>query len=465
MPNETTIAPPWYERAWFTKSVTYGFILLVLVKFVHSVFFKQNDFDWHLAYGQMALKATYYADTDAFRALIFHYPPGRILIDEALSLLPRLLARAIFFCAAIGALFIIRKIWRELAGKMKPASPGVEFAAAALAFLLFANWIVRDFDECGLQILLLLFLSMAAWSLYRGAAIQSGAWLGLAITFKLTPFLFIPLLIWKRRFAEAGAAICFVIVFNVVVPGLIWGPNLTREVVVRHIQTLKTVATLDDPSENGIESPSHRNQSLKLAIARYLQTYPPGHPLFIDRNYDDVSCTIRGIDPSACQRHPLFIQFLDLPAATANLIVTIVIFSIGLVLAWRLRRRWLLLRGKTHPESASSLAPEWAVACALASVLSPLTWHQHLTLVLPCGYLVIRDALIRSDQSRIRWAGLAFVFASIWILHRDPLSKLYSLIAMSYHFDVLAVLILIVMTLTIQGAIVPSGQTLPERSQ
>lgn len=458
---------PWYERAWFTKSVTYGFILLVLVKFVHSIFLKENDFDWHLAYGQLALKATYYADSEAFRSLIsryFHYPPGRLLIDEALSLLPRLVARAIFFGAAVGALFIIRKIWRELAGKMTPASPAIEFAAAALAFLLLANWIVRDFDECGLQILLLLFLSLAAWSLYREARIQSGAWLGLAITFKLTPVLFIPLLLWKRRFAEAAAAICFVIVFNVLMPGLIWGPNLTREILVRHVQVLEKVAALDDPSENGIERPSHRSQSLKLAIARYLQTYPPGHPLFIDRNYDDVGCTERGIDPSACQRHPLFIQFLDLPKATAKHIVIFVFFVIGLAVAWRLRRRWLLLGAKTHSDSLSSLAPEWAIACAFAAILSPLTWHQHLTLVLPCGYLVIRDALNRPDQSRIRWAGFAFIFASIWILHRDPLSKLYSLIAMSYHFEVLAVLILIAMTLTMQGAIVPSGQHSSEQS-
>ena len=463
MSKEITIVSSWYERAWFTKSVTYGFILLVLVKFVHSVFLKSNDFDWHLAYGHLGLKATYYADSEAFRSLVFHYPPGRLLIDEAVSLLPRLVARAIFFGAAIGALFIIRKIWRELAEKVKPASPAVEFAAAALTFLLFANWIVRDFDECGLQILLLLFLSLAAWSLYHGARIQSGAWLGLAITFKLTPVIFIPLLLWKRRFAEAAATICFVIVFNVIMPGLIWGPNLTREIVVRHIQLLEKVVALDDPSENGMERPSHRSQSLKLAIARYLQTYPPGHPLFIDRNYDDVGCTERGIEPSACQRHPLFIQFLNLPKATAKRIVILVIFVIGLAVAWRLRRHWLLLRAKTDTDSLSSLAPEWAIACAFAAILSPLTWHQHLTLVLPCGYLVIRDALNRPDHLRVRWASFAFIFVSIWILHRDPLSKLYSLIAMSYHFEVLAVLILIVMTLTIQGAIVPSGRNLSEQ--
>jgi len=455
--KETAAVSPWYERGWFTQSVIYGFTLLVVVKFVHSVFFKQNDFDWHLAYGHLAFKGTYGGDTAVFHSLLFHYPPGRILIDEALSLLPRLVARAMFFCAAIGSLFITCRIWRALAQRVRPATPGVEFAAAALAFLLLANWIVRDFDECGLQILLLFFLSMAAWSLYRGARITTGVWLGLAITFKLTPVLFVALLLWKRRFVEAAAAICFVVLFNVVAPALIWGPSLTQEALVRHVETLTTIVALDDPAENGVEQPSHRSQSLKLAIARYLQTYPPGHPLFIDRNYDEIGCTERGIAPDACQRHPLFVQFLDLSKTTAKRIVIVIMSALALVLAWRLRRRWLLAPSENGTGSRGSLAPEWAIACALAAILSPLAWHQHLTLVLPCAYLVIRDALTRAKLTWLRWAGLGFVFVSVWVLHRDPLSKLYSLIAMSYHFDVVAVLVLIGMTLTIQGAIAQGG--------
>jgi Glycosyltransferase family 87 len=453
MSNEATMDSLWYERAWFRTSITWGFVLLVLVKFVHSVFLKENDFDVHLAYGQMALNAAH-GDAGPFLSLLFHYPPGRILLDEGFALLPRLVARTICFCAAIGSLFITRAIWQRLAQDVKPASPGVDFAAAALAFLLFANWVVRDFDDCGLQILLLFFLSMTAWSVFRGARIQAGAWLGLAITFKLTPVLFVPLLLWKRRFVEAGAAICFVIAFNVLAPGLIWGPDLARAALVRHLHFVQTSVALQDPSENGVETPSHRSHSLKLAIARYLQTYPPGHPLFIDRDYDDNGCTDRGIplgDPNLCQRHPLFIQFLDLPAATAKQIVGAVIFIIGLALAWRMRHRWSLAGTENHSGSLRPLAPEWAVACVFAAVLSPLAWDQHLTLVLPCGYLVIRDALMRKDQLRLRAAAIGLIFVCVWILHRDPLSKLYALIAMSYHFELLAIFVLILLTLTIEG--------------
>lgn len=98
---------------------------------------------------------------------------------------------------------------------------------------------------------------------------------------------------------------------------------------------------------------------------------------------------------------------------------------------------------------------QWAAACAFAAIVSPLAWHQHLTLVLPCGYLVIRDALIRNDRSWPRSVSLGFIFVSVWVLHRDPLSKLHSLIAMSYHLEVVAILILVMLTLTIEGAIIP----------
>jgi Glycosyltransferase family 87 len=456
MSSEATLDSPWYDRAWFRTSVTCGFVLLVLVKFVHSVFLKENDFDVHFAWGQMALDATHGDAGPLLSLSSFHYPPGRFLINEGFALLPRLVARTVCFGAAIGSLFITRAIWQRLAQEVKPASPGIDLAAATLAFLLFANWVVRDFDDCGLQTLLLLFLSMTAWSVFRGARIQAGAWLGLAITFKLTPVLFVPLLLWKRRFAEAGAAICFVVVFNVLAPALAWGPDLAREVLVRHLQFVQTSAALPDPSQNGVEPPSHRSHSLKLAIARYLQTYPPGHPLFIDRDYDDNSCTERGIpldDPNLCQRHPLFIQFLDLPVATAKQIVMAVIFIIGLALAWRMRHRWSLAHTENHSASLRPLAPESAVACVFVAVLSPLAWDQHLTLVLPCGYLVIRDALTRERPSRLRAAALGLIFVCVWILHRDPLSKLYSLIAMSYHFELLAVFVLILLTLTIEGAV------------
>ena len=102
-----------------------------------------------------------------FQDILPQYPPGRILIDEAMALLPRLVARAVCFCAAIGSLFITRRIWRILAEKMAPAPAGVEFCAAALALLLFGRWFVRDLDECGLHLVAVLSVDDSVVALLR----------------------------------------------------------------------------------------------------------------------------------------------------------------------------------------------------------------------------------------------------------------------------------------------------------
>jgi hypothetical protein len=254
------------------------------------------------------------------------------------------------------------------------------------------------------------------------------------------------LLIWKRRFAEAGAAIGFVIVFNAAAPALIWGPDTAWNMLAGHVHLLLRVVTLADPSENGIQIPTHRSQGLTFAVSRYLQTYPPGHPLFIDRDYDDNSCTERASarsDPNYCRRHPLFVQFMDLPGPTAGWIVTAVLLLIAVAMAWRMRREWLLAQTQRGSQAYSSLAPEWAVATAFAALLSPLAWHQHLILVLPCGYLVLRDALTRVNRSRLREVALGIIFICVWVLQRDNETLAN---AMSYHLDVLAVLIMIVLT-------------------
>ena len=455
---ESSIEPEvrWYERPWFRKSITIGFFLLVLIKFVHSVFFKQNDFDVHLAWGREALQGTFYGDAQDWQSVFFQYPPGRILFDELLSLLPHFFARGLVFSAAIGSLFVTRSIWRALAAHVKPAPPTVEFSASACAFILFAPWVARDFDECGLHILLLFMLSMGARSLYQGARVQAGAWIGLAISYKVTPLLFLPLLLWKRRFVEASAAIGFVIVFNFIAPVLVWGPHAAWDAVERHVRLVQTVMSREDPAENGIEPPRYGNHSLELAIARYLQTYPPGHQLFIDQDYDLRSCTERGVATFDCRAHPLFKQFFALSPATAKRIIVIMILTIAIGMAWAMRRKWLLAKTPRRAAEYSSLAPEWAVASVFAAILSPLTWAQHLVLILPCGYLVIRDLLLRDDQLRVRWLSIGLMFVFVWILKRDMLPMPLYVIVGSYYGDVLAMLILVVLTLTIQGAIVPA---------
>jgi alpha-1,2-mannosyltransferase len=449
--SSNKVGAPWYGREWFVRSITYGFLLLVLIKFVHSVFFKQNDFDLHLHWGDTAFRGTFYGDAAAWQSAFFQYPPGRILFDEFLAVLPHSLARALIFILAVGSLFITRRIWWALAAQVKPAQATIDFAASAGALVLLATWVVRDLDECGLQILLLFMLSMCAWSLYRGAGVQAAAWIGIAITYKVTPVIVLPLLLLKRRFVEAFCAIGFVIAFNFLVPALFWGPQHAWDAVLRHVELIQEQMALEDPSQNPIAT-TLGNRSLGLAITRYLRTYPPGSEFFIDRGFDDHGCIERGIALSECHQHPLFYQFLNLPASTVKRIMQLTLVCIGAALAWAMRHRWLLAQTRRDTARYGLIAPEWAVTCVFVAILAPFVWQQHLVLVMPCAYLVLRDLLMREDKVRWRWATIGFVFVVAWILHRNVLSKQLELIAISYHLDILALFSLVVATLTIDGA-------------
>ena len=114
-------------------------------------------------------------------------------------------------------------------------------------------------------------------------------------------------------------------------------------------------AAIDDPSLNAIEPPRVQNQSVVVAAARYLQSYPPGHPLHSE--------------------HPLFVQFGDLEPRAAKQTIHLILLSAGLLLAWRFRRKW-----RSESTQPRDVGPEWAVVCVLCALLSLLCWLQHLVL-------------------------------------------------------------------------------------
>jgi hypothetical protein len=454
MTADVVRALPWYETAQFRRWCAIGFCVLIAVKAVHSIGFKDNDFAWHIDLGRTGLMGTPYVH-DSGSLIGTHYPPGRVLIDSALTLLPYRLARALVFFCAVGALLETARIWRRLADAMQPVSYQMHFAAAVFALLLLGQWAVRDLDDCGLQILLLFFLTMAGWAVWRGASLATGAWLGLAITWKSTPLIFVPLLIWKRRWLDAAATLAFVLIFNIGLPVLIWGPAATKDALTRYLGEVRKVAALQDPSENGVEPPRPNNQNLSIAITRFLQTYPPGHSLYVNTDFGHHICALNDTT-AACPPHPLFVQFLDLPAATAKKIVTTILGIMALALAWRMRRAWALAKDPPSDHATGALAPEWAAACTFAALLSPLAWLHHLSLALPCAYLVIRETLL--FPSRTKYTALALIFVAAWLLQRDPLSYTLSAVVMSYHAQVFAMLLLIAMTLADRHAISPAGK-------
>ncbi|MCS7047189.1 MAG: hypothetical protein NZO58_12600, partial [Gemmataceae bacterium] len=183
----------------------------------------------------------------------------------------------------------------------------------------------------------------------------------------------------------------------------------------------------------GIEPPKPQNLSLMATLARYLETYPPGHPLHVE--------------------HPWFRQFAALDATTAYLVVRGLLVLAGVGLLWWWRRPW---RSETI---AFDLPRQWAAVCALVTLVAPQCWKQHLVMLLPAGFLVLHDALQAPTRPWGRCACLAFT-AFVMLLQQDIMGRATYIVVVSYKLDTFAALGMLATMLAGRGR---SGQAVRQQ--
>jgi hypothetical protein len=143
--------------------------------------------------------------------------------------------------------------------------------------------------------------------------------------------------------------IAFAIALNLL-PALYLGWDLTIRAHERTYAFLQRTSALEDIAENGMEVPKLNNQSLIATFARYIQSYPPGHPM--------------------CFEHPAFFQYGNLDKATAKKVA------------------------------------QWTAVCIFAALISPVCWRHHLVLAWPSLFLFFRGLLNNPNASR--WVKIVF---------------------------------------------------------
>ncbi len=372
------MSTPWYTASWY-RPATLAFGIIFLLAFAaDSILLRDNDFEWHRETGKLFLKsndASLYGDP---------YPLTRRMLDASLALAPYRASRAIVFSLAVICLWwTIRRI-TEMADHQQHLDRKTAFAAAAMALSQFIPFLLRDFQECGLHIILLAILTAGAYAIWSGRSIAAGFWFALAVTYKTSPVLFLPVLVWKRQWRAAGAMIVFGVILSLL-PAFYLGWDLTVRCHLKSLEFYRSVGQLEDIAENGMEPPKPQNQALIAAFARYLQSYPPGHPLFIE--------------------HPAFVQYGNLDRSTSKLVAKGCLLALAVFVAVCMRGRW----SKQSPD----VLPQWAALCIFTVLYSPVCWRQHLVLAWPALFLLIRVVLNNPDASR--W-GRYLLFGSIVVL-------------------------------------------------
>jgi hypothetical protein len=414
----------WYTERRFRWLATSFMVLAGCAAAALGIFKTDNDFLWHRQVGEKFLNG------ELYRERTLHYLPARPLWNSATVWLPYRVDRAIYMALALAALAAIFVFWNRLAERAKPIGPRTYFAACALTVAALASYLLRDLSECGLQIILLFFLSAAALALYQGRRLLGGFCLATAIAYKVTPLLFLPYLLWKRQWRATGWTVLFLLGWCVA-PAIVLGWQANLDTHVKWLEFTRGCLALEDPLENGVEPPNPRNQSLPFAVACFVESYPPGHPHYLEDKR--------------------FIQFGDLDPLPAKRVVQATLFVLALFLAWHFRQ-------PLSSTGAEQFTKEWAVLTASAALLSPLCWLQHLVLMLPAVFLWVRWVLVVDKVPRWHLAFAGVAVAIMLVLHKDTLGRPLFLLVMSYKFHTLAaVMLLILMGCSRSNAYAPRG--------
>ena len=244
--------------------------------------------------------------------------------------------------------------------------------------------------------LLIMFLVVTCLYAWRaGHDVLAGLILGLAISYKVTPGLFLLYFLYKRSWRTAGAALLGLALFLVIVPSLVIGPDFNGECLATWWRRMITPFV-----ENGVVSQQEINQSMVGVLTRLFTEARTGtgrYDVHLDLNLAAWP-----------------------PAVVANLVKGLSIGMLAL-LAW-------LCRTKTDRRDDPRLFGEFCLIVMAMLFLSERSWkHHYVTLVLPYTYLAYR-AGVAPVSPRLR-AGLAAVMVLSALLMATTSSELGGLFA------------------------------------
>jgi hypothetical protein len=155
----------------------------------------------------------------------FTYPPLFAFLMLPLEPMPLWLRDAVWYLITVGATIGSFKLAETIA-RNAVVAPLNAFELSWLRFLtllLSAKLILAVFENQAYDTLVLLALLLGLYALTTGRELCGGAGLAIAAALKATPLIFLPYLLWRRRFAAAAA---FVVVFFVAsfLPDLFFTP-------------------------------------------------------------------------------------------------------------------------------------------------------------------------------------------------------------------------------------------------
>jgi len=407
----------------FVRLVKVGLLLAAVVhgyiiSFGRSFHFR--DIDIHREIGRRFLTGDYLYAND----YCYMYLPTTGLYFAPLLILDRNPSLALRYAIAVGCLVLTIVLFHRMLCGSSGSTLWSRLLIGVGAGALTLQFILNDLDDGGPHLMLLGILTAGVYAIWVGREWLGAALIGLGIVLKITPALFVLLLLWKRQWRTASYTVLATVLW-VLLPILYMGPTSWWD---HHTEWAKNavLSMLDRQAEGRQENELQKaNLSLRHTMLRYLVTYPPTHRLRqVDQSYKPV---------------------LDLPSWAANTIVGIAAISLLGLFAWSSRRAF-------HGPGDPTWARDCAGTLVLALLFSPITWDQHLVWMIPAACVVVAAAAQMSGRlSRSGYIMLAVYVVLTMVLNYEVVGSSRWEALKSYHHLGIAMLILYGLLLSSRG--------------
>jgi Glycosyltransferase family 87 len=261
--------------AWLKKNTALALIALAIAL----------GFAWHVSREPMDFRVYYHGAQGVFDGtrpvyghqsgmgwpMHYRYPPLFLFLVRPLTFLPLPWAAAVFTLLKAGALFLlICALWNRL-------GPTRSKAAWLIPVLFAGPYVVEDLRYGNVQSLIFVLTGAALLAL-TGAPLLAAALLALAISIKVWPLFFLPVLLFKREWKVVGWTLAFTMVL-MLLPALYFG-------IGGNLYVLKQWALQEFSTQTGQAEIWFPSQSLRGVLMRYFTVID--YSLVPDSNYPRV---------------------------------------------------------------------------------------------------------------------------------------------------------------------------------
>jgi len=286
---------------------------------------------------------------------LFTYPPFFALLMVPLVPLPEWLREAVWYLVLIGTTIAALRICEVLALRLFPGNWTERELVwfRILTFVLSLKFILAVLENQAYDSLALVFILAGLLALVSERSVLAGMSFAVAAALKVTPLIFLPYLLVKRRFAGAAAFVVVLCILSLL-PDLLLPPKASW-----HLTTWLNEVAL---------GPFRSNVSF---IKNDFWT--GGNPL---------NQSLRGVLARV-------IDELDQPqqfAMVLRIVIGLYVLCVGLLMLKSLRHDWLI-------------PADGALLVISMLLLSPVTSKSHLV-VLMLPYTILAAALVRDRSTR-----------------------------------------------------------------